>query len=139
MILDETRRTLRKIGYPNEKVDRRIRAMSEAFEDALVSGFECLIPAMTNDAKDRHVLAAAILCKANAIVTDNKRHFEAVHVAQYGIEVMSADEFLVHQLHLNKDEVTLKLERQARAINRTLADLVQLSRNAPQFANAVNE
>ena len=102
-VLEETRRTLKKFGYPDSKVDRRIRVMNEAFEDALVIGFEELIPAMTNDAKDRHVLAAAITCNANVIVTDNKRHFPAECVARYGMEVMSADEFLVQQLSRDKN------------------------------------
>lgn len=44
---------------PAERVDRRIAHMARSFPDALVTGYESLIDGMTNDPKDRHVLAAA--------------------------------------------------------------------------------
>jgi predicted nucleic acid-binding protein len=45
------------------------------FEDAWVEGYEALIPSMANDPKDRHVLAAAVRCGADVIVTFNLQHF----------------------------------------------------------------
>ena len=41
--------------------------MGAAFEDAKVTGYEKLVPLLTNDLKNRHVLAAAIRCQAHAI------------------------------------------------------------------------
>ena len=58
-----------------EKVDRMIFLMRRHFEDAEVTGYEGLVPAMTNDLKDRHVLAAAITGGADVIVTYNLRDF----------------------------------------------------------------
>ena len=67
--------------------------MREAFPDAEVTGHESLIPSMTNDSDDRHVLAAAVLSGSHAIVTDNLKHFPPGSAAPYGIEVMSGDDF----------------------------------------------
>jgi hypothetical protein len=38
-----------------------IEQMDRFFAEANVRGFEVLIPAMTNDKKDRHVIAAAVM------------------------------------------------------------------------------
>ena len=74
-ILHEVGTTLAKFGYSVQQIERRTDAMNLAFEDAMIAGYEDLIPAMRNDAKDRHVLAAAIRTSADVIVTNNKRHF----------------------------------------------------------------
>jgi hypothetical protein len=68
---------------------------------------------MTNDAKDRHVLAAAIRCGANAIVTDNAKHFPAECTGKYEIDVLTSDAFLVHQFHLEPQLMLQKLQMQA--------------------------
>ena len=60
-ILREVSSTLQRFGYSAEQVERRLIAMRSAFEDAEVSGYEGLQSAMTNQLKDRHVLAAASL------------------------------------------------------------------------------
>ena len=41
-------------------MNKRLSMMREAFIDAEVTGYQNLIPVMTNNAKDRHVLAAAV-------------------------------------------------------------------------------
>ena len=73
-ILRELRSTLVGMGYNESQATRRVTAMETAFEDARVTGYECLVASMTNDPKDRHVLAAAVRCGAHAIITDNVRH-----------------------------------------------------------------
>lgn len=50
--------------------------VNEALRDASVSGFEELTPQLVPpDLGDRHVLAAAIKCGAQVIVTNNLKHF----------------------------------------------------------------
>ncbi|MGA4687353.1 PIN domain-containing protein [Micromonospora sp. AB353] len=66
-ILDEVRRNLPP-SVLGVKAERRIEVMREHFPEAMVSGHEHLIAEMTNDPKDRHVLAAA---DAEMIVTAN--------------------------------------------------------------------
>lgn len=70
-ILDEVARNIKKgrDDAGQEKVDCMISLMKRHFEDAEVTGYEGLVPAMTNDPKDRHVLAAAITGGADVIVT----------------------------------------------------------------------
>jgi predicted nucleic acid-binding protein len=135
-ILLEVRSTLSKFGYSDPQVERRILAMTTAFEDAAVSGYEKLIPAMTNDEGDRHVLAAAVRCNADAIVTSNKRDFPDDSVRPYGILVLSCDDFFVHQFDLDTAAVCEKVERQASARKEEISSLVQrLSVHTPGFAN----
>ena len=111
-ILRELQSTLLKFDYTQEQVDRRIRAMRAAFEDAMVEGYECLVPSMTNHAKDRHVPAAAVRAGAHAIVSDNVRHFPESALKPYSLECLSSDDFLVHQYHLEPDMLVEKLEMQ---------------------------
>jgi predicted nucleic acid-binding protein len=75
-VLKELERTLRdKFGYQQFQVNRRLAAMRNMFPDAMVTGHDDLIRAMTNDPRDRHVLAAAVRGGADAIVSNNVKHF----------------------------------------------------------------
>jgi hypothetical protein len=50
--------------------------MDRATRDCLVTGYEKLIPAVElPDPNDRHVLAAAIVGRCDAIVSRNLKHF----------------------------------------------------------------
>lgn len=61
-----------------ERLERTRRLMDENTRDSLVTGFEHLIPKLSlPDADDRHVLAAAIHCEADAIITFNLKDFPA--------------------------------------------------------------
>ncbi|GAN53171.1 PIN domain-containing protein [Tanticharoenia sakaeratensis] len=86
-------------------VDRlaRTRAlMNEAIEDCLVVGYEALISGLTlPDPDDRHVLAAAIVARADVIVTLNLKDFPASAVSPFGIEVQHPDVFIRHALDLD--------------------------------------
>lgn len=65
---------------------------------------------MTNDPKDRHVLAAAIVGRADVIVTTNVRHFPAASCQPYNVDVQDPDTFLQHQFGLNPELITIVLE-----------------------------
>jgi len=108
-ILDELRHVLRKMEYSEVQAERRISAMQTAFEDACVTGYEDLVRTMTNHSRDRHVLAAAIRAGAHAVLTENVKHFPAKCVLQYDIDVLTPDQFLVHQFHLNRELLGEKL------------------------------
>lgn len=103
MILDEVFRNLKKNrpDLDSTKLDRTRHLMCEAIDDCLVTGYEELIPALRlPDPNDRHVLAAAIRCGAQVIVTENTRDFPRDELNKYGIEVHTADEFLCGHIDL---------------------------------------
>ena len=107
-VLDEMERNVAKIARaqsPHAAAGgaRYLRQTMElAFPDAMVEreAYQHLISAMTNDQKDRHVLAAAIVGRADVLVTFNTAHFPPDSCQQYGIEVQPPDVFLVHQYGL---------------------------------------
>ena len=82
-------------------LERTRDLMDLATRDALVTGYETLIPALDlPDPDDRHVLAAAIVGRCDTVVTRNLRDFPDAAVAPYGIEVWHPDEFLSDRLDL---------------------------------------
>jgi predicted nucleic acid-binding protein len=70
--------------------------MDNAVLDCLVTHFHQFIPALKlPDPDDRHVLAAAIVGRANVIVTFDLGHFPAAELTPYGIHPKHPDEFLL--------------------------------------------
>jgi hypothetical protein len=98
--------------------------MESAFEDANVHGYQRLTASMTNDPKDRHVLAAAVRSGAHAIITHNVRHFPPASVKPYDVDVLTPDEFLVHQFHLDGELLVERLAAQAAAHGIALQSLL---------------
>ena len=131
-IMRELSSTLQRMGYTPAQADRRIAAMEAAFEDARVTGYEYLVQAMTNHAKDRHILAAAVRCRAHAIVTQNVKHFPPETAKPYDLEILTPDDFLVHQFHFYGELLMEKLTAQAAARGVALEILLdRLQRFAP--------
>ena len=85
------------------KLQRTRDAMDRAVADCLVTGHEVLIPGLIlPDPNDRHVLAAAILGRADVIVTFNLKDFPAAVLGGYGIEAQHPDVFIRHVLDLDE-------------------------------------
>ena len=96
-----------------EQLQRTRDLMNAHVRDCLVTGYEELIPALTlPDSDDRHVLAAAIRCGAETIVTYNLNDFPAESLTKYGIEAQHPDEFIVHLLDLAPNDVCFAAKRQ---------------------------
>lgn len=146
-ILDEVARNVKegRDAAGQEKVDRMISLMKRHFEDAEVTGYEGLVPSMTNDPKDRHVLAAAITGGADVIVTYNLRHFPPRSREQYNIDAQGPDEFLRHQWEqADPDRLVAILRRWTGQLQRhpdTLEGVLEerLMTIAPEFSSAVLE
>lgn len=69
-ILDEVERTLTgKLGLDPSRAGHRLAQMRAGFPESSVHGYEDLVPEMTCDPKDRHVLAAAVAVGADLLVT----------------------------------------------------------------------
>lgn len=141
-ILDEVERNVVvQLGQDPARAKQRIDAMERAFPDASVSGYEKIVPAMTNHPKDRHVLAAAVISEAQVIVTANLKDFPAWALADYEIDAVHPDDFLLDLLDLSPGTVATCLDQMLRANRKppkVLADLaVYLQPTVPKFAEAV--
>jgi predicted nucleic acid-binding protein len=84
---------------PVETVLRFQANLNEMYPDALITRvrYSALIESMTNDEKDRHVLAAAVIAEAEVLVTRNIDDFPRESVEKYNIEVQTPDQFVRHQ------------------------------------------
>lgn len=86
--------------------------MDSNVRDAVVTGYEDLIPSLTlPDPKDRHVLAAAIRCGASVIVTTNLKDFPDSTLNTYDIEAQHPDEFILYLLDLQPARVCAAAEK----------------------------
>jgi hypothetical protein len=118
-ILEEMRRSLIERQITEEQADRLAAAMRGAFEEAEVDPAEIdrLEPAMTNEQKDRHVLAAAVAAGSELIVTFNVDDFPAEACEPLGVEAIHPDEFLLDLNDLNPEAVHAALAQQAADLN----------------------
>jgi hypothetical protein len=88
-------------------------AMDERAQDAVVTGYEALIGSLTlPDPDDRHVLGAAIVARADVIVTRNLRDFPDDALAPYNIEAQHPDRFIRRLLDFAPDGVVEAVRRQ---------------------------
>ena len=97
-------------------VENFIENMRSNFGEAFVTDFELLINSIElPDEKDRHVLAAAIICGAQLIVTDNINDFPNSYISKYSISAITPDEFLylTHRLYPAPSLLALKNLRES--------------------------
>lgn len=142
-ILDEAQRNI-KANRPDlepSAVDKTFEDMKEAFEDAMVTGYENLEPSMTNHPKDRHVLAAAVVGRADVIVTENLNDFPAEACDAYNVEVQHPDVFLSNQWELDEESMVEAIEQWLEDLSNpplTLEELLQkLDIHTPHFCEIV--
>lgn len=101
-----------------QQLDRTRELMDLHADDCLVEGYghhteKLLLP----DLNDRHVLAAAIECGADAIVTWNVSDFPESVLREHEIELWTPDQ-LLHALLLDNGEAVVSLMREHRAVLR---------------------
>jgi hypothetical protein len=87
-----------------EQLERTRDLMDAHVLNAMVEGYEHRIEAITlPDADDRHVVAAALHCEAQFIVTANLRDFPDSMLAPLGLAAEHPDAFLLRLLSDNKE------------------------------------
>jgi len=115
---------------PPARLNDLSAAMDDQAEDSLVVGYEPLIESLhLPDPDDRHVLAAAIIARADVIVTCNLKDFPEQALAPYHIEAQHPDEFVRHMLDLAPVAVVDAVRsQQSRLVNPpvTVPDLLTL-------------
>jgi len=142
-ILVEVAKALRTdLGRSAKDVAWRIEQMRRAFPEAMVSVPPGLLKAVEclPDENDRHVLATAIMARANAIVTQNTKHFPADRLSEFGVLCQTADDFLIHQFHLSPQMVLDKLDDQGAGIGQNRKYVIsRLGRCVPEFCKLLEE
>ncbi|MDA8264080.1 MAG: PIN domain-containing protein [Actinomycetota bacterium] len=118
-ILDETIESIlrRRPDLDAERLARTRALICGAVADCLVVGYEPLIEALKlPDPDDRHVLAAAIRCSAQVIVTSNLKDFPASALEPFNIEAQTPDVFVLHLVELAPERVAAVVQQQASAL-----------------------
>lgn len=139
-ILNETNRVHHKLNWPQEISSGWRREVERSFPDSAVDDYEHLLPVLTNDKKDRHVLAAAIRSGATIIVTFNLRDFPETSVEPWGIEASHPQDYLMTLYSMSPEVVVLRLNEMARKRGMELVELVLLLGKAlPNFATHLIE
>jgi predicted nucleic acid-binding protein len=140
-ILTEMAKALKtKLHRSSEAAAWRRQQMKLAFPEAMVTVPSALLKAVEciPDKDDRHVLAAAIMASADAIVTQNTRHFPKDCCQKYGVRCQTPDDFMIDQYHLNSQLVLDKLDDQAAGISQNREFVVaSLRASVPKFCKLV--
>jgi predicted nucleic acid-binding protein len=136
-ILAEVTRTLvGRFGKTPERARYREAAMREFFPESLVANYEHLLKDMENHPGDRHVLAAAVACRADYLVTFNLKHFPVGTAAKHEVEVIGPSTFLNRLSVLDQMAVGERLSDQAAATGIPLNDLLdRLAVSVPGFVS----
>jgi hypothetical protein len=140
-IMAEVSRNLQgNFGVTAEQAAYRESEIRRHFGEAWVEGYEDLIPSMTNHEKDRHVLAAAVRCGAETIVTYNLKDFPRSALAPYSITAQGPSTFLKNLYELDSDAVLHTLDQQAAAIDKSYDYLLDRLRvNVPGFVHTLTQ
>ena len=141
--MDEVQRTQTtklKRPYPLSLAEYWREEVQRAFPASLVEGWENFLSLAKNQAKDRHVLVAAIAAKASLIVTFNLRDFPAPALSPHGVEAQSPQDHLLTLWSIEPVVVMSKLARMAKDRREDLEDLlIALGRSVPEFSRFVLE
>lgn len=142
-ILDEVHDSLVRRGLDPARIRSRIEMMERAFPEAMAAGIEAFLPTVPPevDPGDRHVVAAALAAKADAIVTNNLDHFPTAALSALGLDVQNLDGFLLNQWTLDSAtvaDVLAEMETDRDRPPRTVPELLDaLDRHAPDFIGIV--
>jgi len=140
-ILEEVYNThVNKLDWPEELANSFQDAVREAFPEAMINDYQELIPAMTNDEKDRHVLAAAVKDKLNLIITFNLKDFKQEDLAKWNIEAIHPQDYLLTLYSMKPGIVMMKLSKIAQRKDQDLEDLVlDFGKSLPKFSKKLLE
>lgn len=116
-----------------EQIKRTDELMNQAIPDAMVTGYKNLIGSINlPDPDDRHVVAAAVRCNAEVIVTLNLKDFPASQMVDFDIESLHPDEFISDLFDLNHAlalqavaEQRMSMRKPARSVDEYMAALLR--------------
>jgi predicted nucleic acid-binding protein len=139
-ILNETRRVHQKLNWPHPIAESWRAEVMRTFPDSVVDDYGHLLPSLTNEEKDRHVLAVTIRSGAGVIVTFNLKDFPDAALQPWGIEACHPQDYLLTLYSMSPEVVVLKLNEMARKRDKELIDLGPLLGKAlPNFSSHLIE
>lgn len=107
-----TRSLIREKPHLEQSIRRQEELIRKKFDECFVTGHLPLIASLElPDPDDRHVLAAAIRCSAQVIVTENHKDFPSDILDDFDIETLSADDMLANTYDLFRGEGVRSLRR----------------------------
>ncbi|MBM7112582.1 PIN domain-containing protein [Archangium primigenium] len=119
-LLDECFHAIRRqrSDLTEERLGRSRSALERAVLDVEVTGYEPLIEGLHGlpDPADRHVVAAAVRCGAQVIVTSNLKDFPRGLLVPLGLEAQTPDNFVLDLIGLRADVVLRVVQAQAAAL-----------------------
>lgn len=135
-VLAEVRRTqLGPLRWPSTLADSFHVKIREAFPDAEVTGYEDLLPLLTNHPGDRHVLAAAIRGNCPLVLTFNLKHFPADALKAWNTQASHPQDYLSVLYDMEPAQVTACLCEIAARRHIEVEDvLIRLGKVLPTFA-----
>ncbi len=137
-ILDEVKRTQitkLKRPYPEELADYWREEVTAAFPEAIIEGFEHILPVLKNSEKDRHVLAAAIQGGVSVIITFNLKDFPEATLQPWKVVAVHPQDYLLTLYSMNPGVVLTKVAEIATARGQEMQDvLIHLGKSLPTFS-----
>jgi hypothetical protein len=135
-VMAEVRRThLDHLQWPVALADSFQSQLRAVFPDAEVAGYEPLLPALTNHANDRHVLAAAIRGNCPLILTFNLKHFPGEALKPWGVCASHPQDYLLILYEMEPRQVIACLGEIAGKRKLEVQDvLIRLGKVLPVFS-----
>lgn len=136
-ILQEVHRThLTKLNWPPHLAASFQDALRTAFPEAEIKGYESLVPALANDPKDRHVLAAAIRGGCPLILTFNLKDFTATALDPWSIKASHPQDYLLVLYEMEPRQTMACLGEIAGRRKLEMEDvLIRLGKSLPLFSS----
>jgi predicted nucleic acid-binding protein len=129
-----------KLGWDKELADSFQHVLKANFPEAIITGYEKLIPVMTNDEKDRHVLAAAVREKLDIIITFNLRDFKNEDLEKWNIKAEHPQDYMLTLYSMKPTVVTMKLNQIAQKREESLEDtIINFGKSLPAFSSRLLE
>jgi len=132
--LEELEDVLQRDGKRTAEMARKVRAaLVEVFPDSTITNYQHIEGTLgCTDVDDEHVLAAAIIAQAGAIVTKNLRHFPKDSDKKFGVEVLHPDNFLMDLADLATEVMIVTIAKLLQGYDRPGID-------ARAFAECMNK
>jgi len=130
-----TQTTKLKPPFPRELADYWRQQVTTAFPEAMIAGFEHMLPQLENKEKDRHVLAAAIQGGLSLIVTFNLKDFQDGALKRWNVQAVHPQDYLLTLYSMNPGVVLTKVAGIAADRGEEMQDvLIHLGKSLSAFS-----